>query len=812
MATGSTNYSINVNTQPAQAALASLQQYVTGVASRMSQAFAGVNTQSRSATQQLGAGLGRIGAGASAAHGGVSGLLGSISSLGAVGGVVMGGLAAVIGGKVVGALIECGKQAAVAEQSFRALEASANANGDGIVRSWTAVTDLFKKNGGLVSKDAIADSIKNLRDYGYSLDEAVTATQRLIDRAAYNRQGHYDMSEAVRITTEGIRNENSALSDATKMSENMSSVLEKYARAHQTTVEGLTQSQRAHATYEWILRETAQNSGDAQRATNDLGGAFAKVSTSWDGLKEAVGGELEPTFNFVGKAISGLLDGITWVVRKLRGLDDTVVSLYNGAKRFMGLGDEAKNKAAADANSAPPPTGALPPVPANNSSIPPVPGGIGLPPVAVIDGPTRNTRGVTDNVNAALVAERAKRQAEEDARKAAAGQLVLLNRQLEEQKASAQGEVLVFKAAQDQKQAALESQLKRQQITQAQYARAIQDNESANLRKEEEQRSARIALLEKAKENATKASDLQAEAGLKAQLATEYAERKANVDKLKKAGIDAGTAVFEADKATAQEQRTLNETRLKSIADAAKTTNDSINAYDQAALDRLHEQKLIGEDEYLQKSLALNLRAMDQEVDALKKRQAYLATLKPVDKADAAAIKAEQTTLTADIDAAARRRDQAIEDNATKRKLSAIEIAKLERELDQELLAQQGKTLAAETASIDAWLAEKRQELAALPEQLARAEAIGAQKKSNAQFDDNMRIVGRNKTALDLTDQEMQAQVAAGTLTATEAEMKLRAEREKTLAVMKLQLDAAEQLALASGNPEQLQAIRQARL
>ena len=72
-----------------------------------------------------------------------------------------------------------------------------------------------------MSETDVAMAIKNLTSYGYSLEQTNDRILRLKDSAAYNRQSHYELGEAVRVTTEGIKNENSVLSDAAVVTKNI---------------------------------------------------------------------------------------------------------------------------------------------------------------------------------------------------------------------------------------------------------------------------------------------------------------------------------------------------------------------------------------------------------------------------------------------------------------------------------------------------------------------------------------------------------------------------------------------------------------
>lgn len=73
-----------------------------------------------------------------------------------------------------------------------------------------------------MSETDLNASIKNLLLYGYTAEQATEILKRLQDSAVGNRQECYSLSEAVRVTTEGIRMENSVTSDAGRCSKKYS--------------------------------------------------------------------------------------------------------------------------------------------------------------------------------------------------------------------------------------------------------------------------------------------------------------------------------------------------------------------------------------------------------------------------------------------------------------------------------------------------------------------------------------------------------------------------------------------------------------
>ena len=184
---------------------------------------------------------------------------------------------------------------------------------------------------GLMSEADVAASIKNLTLYGLSLEEANEVILRLKDSAAYNREAHYSLSEAVRVTTEGIKNENSVLSDAAGVTKNIAKMKEEYAAAIGKSYDSLTQEEKAQAVYNGVLEETEAVLGNAEKVANELSGTLSKASTQAKKLAQAFGESLEPCITDLAKSLTESLENITEFIKANKSM---VAGLTTGATTF----------------------------------------------------------------------------------------------------------------------------------------------------------------------------------------------------------------------------------------------------------------------------------------------------------------------------------------------------------------------------------------------------------------------------------------------------------------------------------------------
>lgn len=101
--------------------------------------------------------------------------------------------------------------------SMKALRKTATATNNSMTEIEDTIKDVNQLK--LMDDSDVIASTKNLLTYGFTVKQTGEILKVLQDAAVGNRQANYTLSEAVRVTTEGIRMENSVLSDAARGSE-----------------------------------------------------------------------------------------------------------------------------------------------------------------------------------------------------------------------------------------------------------------------------------------------------------------------------------------------------------------------------------------------------------------------------------------------------------------------------------------------------------------------------------------------------------------------------------------------------------------
>lgn len=202
------------------------------------------------------------------------------------------GIAALVGwGAVLSGLISTIGSAITAYQELRSaqvgLQTTAKSTGESLSELEKIQKELTQD--GLMTDADAEQSIKNLLLYGYSAERAREMLVRLKDSAAYNRQAHYSLSEAVRVTTEGVHMENSVLSDAAGVQKNIAKMYEDYANSIGKSTANLTQQEKAQAVLNGVIAETDGVLGNAAQYADEFGGSVAGVDRQITLLSASLG-------------------------------------------------------------------------------------------------------------------------------------------------------------------------------------------------------------------------------------------------------------------------------------------------------------------------------------------------------------------------------------------------------------------------------------------------------------------------------------------------------------------------------------------
>lgn len=227
---------------------------------------------------------------------GFSELTSSIAGI-ATAGLALGGLASTIG-DLTSAYNDY-------QAAMNGVKAVASATGNSVSESLSSIKEITAS--GLVSQEDAAAAMKNLQLYGYSVEEATEMIKIMTDAAVYNRQANYSVSESVRVTTEGIRMENSALSDASGITTNIAKMHENYAAQLGKTTANLTNAEKAQAVYNGYLQEGGIFAGNAESYTSTLAGSQQRLETALTQVKQIMGAvfdQFAPIINGIAEWVS----------------------------------------------------------------------------------------------------------------------------------------------------------------------------------------------------------------------------------------------------------------------------------------------------------------------------------------------------------------------------------------------------------------------------------------------------------------------------------------------------------------------------
>ena len=242
------------------------------------------------------------------------------------------GMVSLVGwGAVLSGLVSTIGSAITAYQTMRSAQVGLQTTAKSTGESMSELEKIQKEltQDGLMTDADAAQSIKNLLLYGYSADQAREMLIRLKDSAAYNRQAHYSLSEAVRVTTEGVRMENSVLSDAAGVQKNIAKMYEDYAASVGKSTANLTQQEKAQAVLNGVIAETDGVLGNAARYADEYGGAVAgagrQITLMSASLGEGMTNGLKPFVELLGAILTPVAEFVDANKAMSAGLATTAV-------------------------------------------------------------------------------------------------------------------------------------------------------------------------------------------------------------------------------------------------------------------------------------------------------------------------------------------------------------------------------------------------------------------------------------------------------------------------------------------------------
>lgn len=180
---------------------------------------------------------------------------------------------------------------------------------------------------GLVPLTEASNAFKNLMSSGFNLQQTIDLLNAAKDTASFNRQSFFTLGEAVDKFTQGIKNQNSILSDSAGVQKNLSVILQESGMSMQDLTDKVKGAAARQALYMGILKESAFAAGDHVKVLNTLSGQFSRLSTSVFLTKAKIG-------ELIADGLAPAIKTLTDLIDSFRAAIPDIIKL---AKQFEGL-------------------------------------------------------------------------------------------------------------------------------------------------------------------------------------------------------------------------------------------------------------------------------------------------------------------------------------------------------------------------------------------------------------------------------------------------------------------------------------------
>lgn len=226
-------------------------------------------------------------------------------------------------GKIVGIIKECIDEYNSYTQAMSSLQNVSEYTG----QSMQDFGNIMSKFGSYMTKADLATTIKNFSLMGFTAEQTEQMIEALTNSAIRNRNANYTVSEAVRVASEGYRQGLSTLSDSAGVTENLSVMLDNYARTIGKTASQLTDAEKNQA----YLNRTMYAAEPFASAMSDymdtLAGKQGQYSQAMRETQVAYAEALEPV-------MSKMLEGGTETLNLLNSLISQNPTLTAGMTTF----------------------------------------------------------------------------------------------------------------------------------------------------------------------------------------------------------------------------------------------------------------------------------------------------------------------------------------------------------------------------------------------------------------------------------------------------------------------------------------------
>lgn len=208
--------------------------------------------------------------------------------------------------------------------SMNALQKTAKATNNSISDIKNAMEDVneFK----FIDDADLSKSMQNLLRYGFTVQQASQLLKVMQDAAVGNREPQYELSEAIKVTTDGIRMENSVLSNAVGVEKNISKMHEDYAKSIGKTTDSLSQAEKVQAVYNGFMAEAKDFTGSAKEMSETYQGVQAQTNATNLELSRTIGQSMIPVLTQYSSLQLSITKGLAEFVKNNKGATSGVIT------------------------------------------------------------------------------------------------------------------------------------------------------------------------------------------------------------------------------------------------------------------------------------------------------------------------------------------------------------------------------------------------------------------------------------------------------------------------------------------------------
>ena len=175
---------------------------------------------------------------------------------------------------------------------------------------------------------------KNLLMRYQNEDTAIKMFNKVADAAAFGRQAHLSLGEAIQGTTEGLKNSMSQMTDNGGITKNLNAMWADYAKTLGKGAMSLSEAEKKQAEVNGFMEEGRFQTGDLAKLQQQLSGQMAKTAAETNLTAAAYGDALEPAMNGVNIGFQAILKGTRETIQLSPGLTAGVTT---AAFAFAGL-------------------------------------------------------------------------------------------------------------------------------------------------------------------------------------------------------------------------------------------------------------------------------------------------------------------------------------------------------------------------------------------------------------------------------------------------------------------------------------------